>query len=56
MKNIGGKIGYEKDYNYDGLYFVVTAVGRNGFIVSAYPLDNGTTQKYIRRYKNERKN
>lgn len=37
QKNIGGKMGYERDYYYKGNYFVVTGVGTNGFLVSAYP-------------------
>lgn len=34
---VGGKTGYERDYYYNGKYFVVTGIGTNGFLVSAYP-------------------
>ena len=37
LKNIGNKVGYERDYYYNGKYFVVTGIGTNGFVVSAYP-------------------
>ena len=51
VKTFGGKIGYERDYYYNGNYFVFTGIDANGFIVSAYPLDNKTAQEHIRRYK-----
>lgn len=34
-----GKDGYEKIYFYKGKYYVLVAVGLNGFIVSAYPIN-----------------
>ena len=37
VKTVGGKTGYERDYYYNGKYFVVTGIGTNGFLVSAYP-------------------
>ena len=37
VKTFGGKTGYERDYYYNGKYFVVTGIGTNGFLVSAYP-------------------
>lgn len=37
VKTFGWKIGYERDYYYNGKYFVVTGIGTNGFLVSAYP-------------------
>ncbi len=37
LKPIGNRMGYERVYYYQGNYCVVTAVGTNGFIVSAYP-------------------
>ena len=36
-KLIGNRTGYERTYYYDGEYHVVTGIGTNGFIVSAYP-------------------
>ena len=33
-----GKItGYTRTYYYEGNYYIVTAIGTNGFIVTAYP-------------------
>ena len=32
-----GKQGFERRYNYNGNYYVITGIGLNGFIVSAYP-------------------
>jgi len=39
LKN--GKIGLEKIYLYKNKYYVLGAIGTNGFIVSMYPLDGG---------------
>lgn len=33
------KIGYTKVYKYKSKYYLVTGIGYNGFIVSAYPYD-----------------
>lgn len=33
-----GKLGYEKIYLYKNTYYVVGAIGLNGFIVSVYPI------------------
>ena len=33
-----GKQGYERVYEYKGNYYVMTGIGVNGFIVSAYPI------------------
>lgn len=30
--------GYERVYSYGGKYYVVSGIGKNGFIVSAYPV------------------
>lgn len=32
-----GKEGFERRYYYNGNYYIITAIGLNGFIVSAYP-------------------
>lgn len=37
LKPIGRKMGYERTYYYNGNYYVVTGIGTNGYIVSAYP-------------------
>ena len=37
LKPIGKRMGYERTYYYNGDYFVVTGIGTNGYIVSAYP-------------------
>lgn len=34
----GGALGYSRKYSYEGNYFIVTGIGSNGFIVSAYPV------------------
>lgn len=41
LKIIGNRKGYEKTYYYEGNYCIVTAIGTNGFIVSAYPHRKG---------------
>ena len=46
-----GKEGFERLYTYKGNYYLLSGVGTNGFVVSAYPLDAETAQKHIRRYK-----
>lgn len=37
LKIMGTKQGFERVYAYNGQYVVVTGIGTNGFIVSAYP-------------------
>ncbi len=37
MKPIGSRVGYSRQYYYEGGYYVVAGIGSNGFIVSAYP-------------------
>lgn len=37
LKPIGKRMGYERTYYYNGEYYIVTGIGSNGFIVSAYP-------------------
>lgn len=34
----GGKMGYERIYEYKGNYYTLVGLGTNGFIVSAYPI------------------
>lgn len=45
-----GKMGYEKLYNYNGQYYLLTGVGTNGFIVTAYPIDEAVALKLKGRY------
>lgn len=33
----GSREGYERTYYYDGKHYVVTGIGTNGFVISAYP-------------------
>ena len=37
LKPIRNRMGYERTYYYNGEYYVVTGIGTNGYIVSAYP-------------------
>ena len=37
LKPVGNRMGYERIYFYEGKYSVITAIGTNGFIISAYP-------------------
>lgn len=37
LKSIGNRMGYERVYYYEGEYCIITGIGVNGFIVSAYP-------------------
>ena len=46
-----GKEGFERLYKYKGKYYLLSGVGTNGFVVSAYPLDDKTAKQHIRRYK-----
>lgn len=39
IKIKNGREGYERVYYYDGKHYVLTGVGENGFIVSAYPVE-----------------
>lgn len=39
-----GRIGLKKIYCYEGKYYVLAAIGTNGFVVSMYPLDEGDTK------------
>lgn len=41
LKMIGNNRGYERVYYYEGNYNIVTGIGTNGFIISAYPHRRG---------------
>ncbi len=36
LKPIGNRMGYERVYHYEGEYCIITGIGTNGFIISAY--------------------
>lgn len=36
LKPIGNRMGYERVSRYEGEYCIITGIGTNGFIVSAY--------------------
>lgn len=46
-----GKPGYERLYSHNGKYYLLTGVGTNGYIVSAYPINQDVAIKLIERYK-----
>ncbi len=37
LKPVGNRMEYERTYYYNGEHYVVTGIGTNGYIVSAYP-------------------
>lgn len=39
LKNINGRSGFERIYYFDKKYYVLTDIGTNGFIVTAYPIE-----------------
>lgn len=38
LKNVCGRDGYERIYYYKGNYYMLVAIGTNGFIITAYPI------------------
>ena len=46
-----GRPGYERLYSHNGKYYLLTGVGTNGYIVSAYPINKDVAIKLIERYK-----
>lgn len=48
LKPINGRDGYERIYEVDGKFFMLHAVGTNGFIVSAYPIDEKEKNRRLR--------
>lgn len=49
MRN--GRLGYERLYNKNGQYYLLSAIGTNGFLVTAYPVSEITANTLIRRNK-----
>lgn len=43
--------GYERLYSHNGKYYLLAGVGENGYIVSAYPIEEKKALKLIRRYR-----
>lgn len=41
LKDINGRSGFERTYYFNKKYYVLTGIGTNGFIVTAYPIDYG---------------
>lgn len=41
LKPIGNRMGFERIYDYESNYYIVTGIGTNGFIISAYPHRKG---------------
>jgi len=41
LKSINGREGFERIYYYNGKHYVLTGIGKNGFIVTAYPIEYG---------------
>jgi len=46
-----GRLGYEKLYSYNGNYYLLSGIGSNGYIVSAYPIDPSAALKLKGRYE-----
>ena len=42
--------GYERLYSYNGKYYLLSGVGNNGYITSAYPVNENLAKKLIERY------
>lgn len=55
LKKRGEKTGYERLYKKGRNYFLLVGLGTNGYIVSAYPIDEEKALKLIRRYKRWKK-
>lgn len=51
-----GYNGFEKLYNYNGEYYLLTGIGGNGYIISAYPISENSAKIYIRRNSNGKRN
>ena len=45
-----GNGGYERLYSHNGKYYLLSGVGKNGYIVSAYPIGEKEAWKLIGRY------
>ena len=50
-KKRGNREGIEKLYSHNGKYYLLTGIGTNGFIVSAYPIDEKEAIKLKEMYK-----
>lgn len=45
--------GIERLYVHNGKYYLLTGIGTNGFMVSAYPIDESEANRLKARYKND---
>lgn len=56
IRNIKGRDGYERMYSKKGKYYLLTGIGINGFIVSAYPIHEKEAKEMIKiKCKEEKK-
>lgn len=44
VKDVNGRRGYERVYEYNGEHILLAGIGLNGFIVSAYPVKRGKAE------------
>lgn len=51
ITKLGNRDGIEKLYLYKGQYYLLTGIGTNGFIVSAYPIKEKEAIKLKARHK-----
>lgn len=42
--------GYERLYSYNDRYYLLSGIGNNGYIISAYPIGEKAAKKLIERY------
>ena len=50
IKITNNKEGYERLLSYNNQYYILSGMGTNGYIVSAYPIDKTVADKLKRRY------
>ena len=46
----GAHGGFERLYRSEGKYYLLSGIGSNGYIVTAYPINAKTARKLIERY------
>ena len=47
LKPVKNRMGYERIYYYNGEFYLLTGVGTNGFISSAYPIGISNFKKLM---------
>ena len=55
IENINNRTRYQKLYSKNNQYYLLTGIGTNGFIVTAYPVKEDRARKLIRRYQKWKK-